>query len=367
MTQNLTQERREMKKLISCFALLALTAQTGLADEVTTESQAERSPSTVAKDQLENRVLNLGSQEELTEMARVANPKLIESIKGLDIELTSEQEKKLTELALSHKSDLIIAAVTGEIPEELYKEASKIVPKLNELKQEQKQELLKETTTTINKIVFDKMIEATGTLGAISGDQYDSAVAQINARLKMFRDIRIGDITIKDIKSEITIGYPRGELLLLSGDIQKDGSDKKFHARLLGLSRDSLTKTTDFNIGTGSMRFKLNQYLDLETGVGVGFRTFDALYVDPFATLHAEQMIGPVKLKEYAKLQIQVNTLRAPNLKASCGVSADYQIVENDFINLGARLITEIEGNTNPTPYQNSGQWFSGLAISGEF
>jgi hypothetical protein len=349
---------------ISLFIVSNLFAQEAKKDA--SSGQVDVEVSSEVKDLAQE--LNLGSEEDLMVMIKKVNPELIKSIQEKNITINDKQAEQLKQLAMQHKSELVIAALTGKVPDKLFKKAEAIVPELKEIKPEEKEAIFKETRKAVNKTIFESMVDAEAQIGYLAGDVSSGVATQVNAKLLNVRTLTFGDITISNVHAEVNVGYPVNGLLLVSGDVKlKKDSDFTFHGKLLGLQHDLREHALDFMILQGGAKYAITKDIFVDGNIALGARTYDGFYIDPSLGIHAEQMAGPVRFKEYVTVKPQINTGRNFNFQASCGVRADVTIVNKDFLKLGAGIVSEFEANTSPAPHQNHYQWYNGISIQGKF
>ena len=82
--------------------------------------------------------LNLGSDEDLKQMISNINPKIIEKIESLDIEITPEQQEKVLQIARANRNSLVKSMLVGSYPTKTMQQIEDVIPELKKLKKEEK-------------------------------------------------------------------------------------------------------------------------------------------------------------------------------------------------------------------------------------
>lgn len=313
--------------------------------------------------------LQLGSDEEVIEMVKSIKPELIKKVAALDIELSPAQANKLEELTQKHKDVLVASVLLGTIPDEFINEASEIVPELNKLTKEEKKEVFKAASKTVNKLIIKKMLMVEPKLGYMLGSTNSGLVAGINARLANIRAIKIGNIIVEDVHMKLQLGYPTNGLVLINGKVSIPKSKWSFQGSLLGLSHDIRKQALDFNIASVRANYELMPWLHAYTQLDLlGIRSYDDgnffSLADPKVGVVAKKQVGKVQLQAFAEGGFKV---AEQNPTLSCGASASLEVMNEDFMSVNAGIMTQVDLEGNPREHGNGASWTNGVGINGQF
>ncbi len=315
------------------------------------------SESNVENSTLEEKKINLVENLSFKKHVEKVSRSLVQEIKRTGIQLSEEQEDELSKLFIQNKGEVATFALTGEVPQVLQNKVESIVPAIKDIPEATRERftnsLHKKISAGMPLPAMTKKAQRYGVevrTGATLSSFNSGLNLDARAKLLEFSDIEIGEYTLSNLRTDLRVGFPYSKLMILKGDLFKDGMPVKMNIELLGLSRDSRRNVSDLNIGKIGALYDFQVAGDIPLKVGgelsTGFRTEDGFYLDPGLVVQHDMKLGKWDLKSNAKLTYQPTA--NDNVEVCVGTTFTKSLFKNDLMDIHTELAAELRGNTVP-------------------